>query len=104
MRPFGSIHLIRTYASTARRSRLPKAPLSLDHFLLRQRVLGFYRTIVRSCFKLPGSTRREMIQYARGEFELRREETDLRKIRYLMSTGKADFDRLRGQMGGGLGR
>lgn len=45
-----------------------------------------------------------MIQYARGEFELRREETDLRKIRYLLSTGKADFDRLRGQVGGGLGR
>ena len=90
----------RTYAtstSTIHRSRLrTKPPLSLDHFILRQRVLAFYRTIVRACNKVPPAIREEMRQYARVEFERQKEVEDLRKIRYLLSTGKAEFDRLMG--------
>ena len=92
--------LSRTYAtstSTIRRSRLAnKPPLSLDHFLLRQRVLAFYRTIARACDRIPSPIREEMREYARAEFERQKGVEDLRKIRYLLSTGKAEFDRLMG--------
>ena len=92
--------LSRTYAtstSTIRHSRLAnKPPLSLDHFLLRQRVLAFYRTIVRACDRIPSPIREEMREYARAEFERQKDVEDLRKIRYLLSTGKAEFDRLMG--------
>jgi len=96
---------IRTYATIASRkhpTRLPpnKIPLSLDHFLIRQRVLALYRSIVRACHKIPAPTRDEMRLYAREEFERRRNTGDLRQIRYLLSTGKAELDRLRGQVGG----
>ena len=98
-----SLHsLSRTYAtststSTTRRSRLAnKPPLSLDHFLLRQRVLAFYRTVFRACDRIPSPIREEMREYARGEFERQKDVEDLRKIRYLLSTGKAEFDRLMG--------
>jgi hypothetical protein len=89
--------------STKRPSRLSqinKPPLSLDHFLLRQRVLALYRTIIRTCHKLPSPTREELRHYAREEFEQRREVTELRQVRYLLSTGKAEYERMRGQVGG----
>ncbi len=41
-----------------------------------------------------------MRRYAREEFERRREVTEMRQVRYLLSTGKADFERFRGQIGG----
>ena len=98
MLPFHS--LSRTYAtSTIRPSRLRnKPPLSLDHFLIRQRVLALYRTIVRACYRIPSPIREEMREYARAEFERQKEVEDLRKIRYLLGTGKAEFDRLMGQI------
>ena len=37
-----------------------------------------------------------MREYARAEFERQKEVDDLRKIRYLLSTGKVEFDRLMG--------
>ncbi|KAL9138158.1 MAG: hypothetical protein Q9175_000629 [Cornicularia normoerica] len=91
------IPLVRNYATASTRSsRLPssKPPLSLDHFLLRQRVLSLYRTTVRACHKIPPPTREEMKKYAREEFEQHKAVEDLRKIRYLLSTGKAEFERL----------
>ena len=92
--------LARTYATTTSHpSRLPnKPPLSLDHFLLRQRVLAQYRTIIRACYKIPSPIREEMKGYAREEFERQRDVEDLRIIRYLLSTGKVEFDRLMGQI------
>ena len=92
--------LSRTYATTkSRPSRLQNKPrLSLNHFLLRQRVLAQYRTIIRACRKIPEPMRDEMRQYARGEFERQRGLEDMRSIRYLLSTGKAEFDRLMGQI------
>ena len=99
MLPF--LSLSRTYAtsSTIRRSLLANKPsLSLDHFLLRQRVLALYRTIIRACHRIPSPVREEMREYARAEFERQKGVEDLRKIRYLLSTGKAEFDRLMGQV------
>lgn len=93
--------LPRLYTTTAAvRPRVP--PLTLSHFLLRQRVLSLYRSIIRACRRLPPSTRDEMRLYAREEFEQRRNEGDLRTIRYLLSTGKAEFERV-GRLVGGVG-
>ena len=88
-----------------RPSRFPASsspPLSLDHFLLRQRAIALYRTIMRGCYKLPDPVARaEMREFARAEFERHRQETDLRTIRYFLSTGKADYDRLGKMVSGG---
>lgn len=98
------IILTRSYATASpRTSRLPptkKPPLSLDHFLLRQRAISLYRTITRACYKIPPPTRAEMKQYAREEFEQHRAVEDLRKIRYLLSTGRTEFERLGKQVSG----
>ncbi|TQS35637.1 hypothetical protein Golomagni_03939 [Golovinomyces magnicellulatus] len=72
--------------------------LSLNHvctlFIQRTKVLSLYRHIIRSsrCI-LDLAKRREMIQYVRNEFERNREVEDLVRIRYLVSTGKADWER-----------
>lgn len=74
-------------------SRFRQPPLSLDHFLQRQRVLSLWREIMRAIHKVPpSSTRDEMRQYARQGFELNRDVTDLTQIRYLISTGKTEFE------------
>ncbi|KAJ5096053.1 hypothetical protein NUU61_005409 [Penicillium alfredii] len=76
--------------------RLKKPAVSLDHFIQRQRVLAFWREIVRALNKIPpSSTRTELHSYARQEFERHREVTDLQHIRYLLSTGKSEFETMR---------
>ncbi|KAJ5579902.1 uncharacterized protein N7459_005887 [Penicillium hispanicum] len=77
-------------------SKLKKPAVSLDHFIQRQRVLAFWREVVRALNKIPpSSTRTELHAYARQEFERHREVTDLPHIRYLLSTGKAEFETMR---------
>ncbi|KAB8239706.1 complex 1 protein-domain-containing protein [Aspergillus alliaceus] len=77
-------------------SKLRKPAIGLDHFIQRQRVLGLWREIVRALHKIPNSpTREELRSYARHEFERHRNVTDLQHIRYLLSTGKAEFDTMR---------
>ena len=93
------ILLLRSYATTSPRISQPppskkSPPLSLSHFLLRQRALSLYRTIIRACYKIPPSAREEMKSYAREEFERHKDVDDSRKIRYLLSTGKTEFERL----------
>lgn len=74
-------------------NRFRKPPLSLEHFLQRQRVLSLWRKIVRAINRIPPSnTRNEMRQYARQNFELNRNVTNLTQIRYLVSTAKAEFE------------
>ncbi|KAJ5175235.1 uncharacterized protein N7482_001112 [Penicillium canariense] len=59
-------------------SKLKKPAISLDHFIQRQRVLAFWREIVRALHKIPpSSTRDELRSYARREFERHREVSDL---------------------------
>jgi hypothetical protein len=73
--------------------RFRKPPLDLDHFLQRQRVLSLWREIVKATNKIPPSnTRTEMRAYARHAFERNRNVTDLTQIRYLISTGKTEFE------------
>jgi hypothetical protein len=78
-------------------SRFSDKPLlSLDHFLQRQRVLEFYREVVRATNQLPvSSTRTEMKAFAREEFERNRTVEDITQIRYLVSTGKEQFRSMR---------
>ncbi|EON62609.1 hypothetical protein W97_01833 [Coniosporium apollinis CBS 100218] len=92
------ILLARSYATIAsRRSLQAKGPLlGLDHFLQRQRTLSLWRQIVRAINKIPpSSTKEEMRQYAREGFERNRNVTDLTHIRYLVSTGKVEFDSMK---------
>ncbi|KAL4941151.1 hypothetical protein BDV06DRAFT_195048 [Aspergillus oleicola] len=83
-------------ASSTRSSKLRKPAISLDHFIQRQRVIAFWREIVRALNKIPNSpTRSELRDYARTEFERHRNVTDLQHIRYLLSTGKSEFDMMK---------
>lgn len=82
---------IRSYA-TGPRSRLGET-LSLEHFLQRVRVLSLYRTIIRSTRRIADpNTRAETRRFAREEFERHRGVTDLNHIRYLLSSGKTEWE------------
>ncbi|OJJ41049.1 hypothetical protein ASPWEDRAFT_242207 [Aspergillus wentii DTO 134E9] len=82
--------------SRSQPSKLKKPAVSLDHFIQRQRVLGLWREIVRALNKVPNSpTKDELHSYARDEFERHRNVTDLQHIRYLLSTGKSEFETMR---------
>ena len=80
-------------------SRVPA--LSLSDFLLRQRVLSLWRDIVRATNKIPkdSPTRQELKTFAREEFERNRTVSDTTKIRYMVSTGRTQFDQMRGLLG-----
>ena len=109
-------HLIRTYATflpspapkapignrsartSPRPSRTSTAPSSLQHFLLRQRVINLYRSIMRATNQIPktSSTRQEMKTFAREEFERNRHVSDMVQIRYLVSTGRTELEKMMG--------
>jgi hypothetical protein len=76
-------------------SRLPSnkpPPSSLEAFIQRGRVLSLYRDILRNLFRIPKGKREEPISYAKNEFARNKHITDITQIRYLVSTGKAEFD------------
>lgn len=80
------------------KSKTPRRepPLSLEHFLLRSRVLGLYRTIIRAIYTIPDSeARKDPIAHARHEFGRNKGVRDTAQIRYLASTGKAEWDGMR---------
>ncbi|KAF4914202.1 LYR motif-containing protein 2 [Colletotrichum viniferum] len=82
---------IRSYSNGPAKSRLGKT-LSLDHFLQRSRALSLYREILRGTQRIADpTTRAESRRYARDEFERHRDVTDINHIRYLISTGKTEF-------------
>lgn len=71
--------------------------LSLDHFLLRQRVRVLWREILRACKNLPPSSQREMKIFAREEFIRNKQVSDTKHIRYLLSTGKEQLQQFQRQ-------
>lgn len=79
-------------SASSRPSRFP----TLAQFLLRSRVLALYRSTVRATNQIPHNspTRIEMKRFAREEFERHRAVTDESKIRYLLSTGKTEFEKM----------
>lgn len=90
-----SLRLLASPAAASRPRTKKPPPLSFDHFIQRQRVLGLWRTILRSLYKIPHDRRAEPVSYARGEFERNKHVKDISQIRYLISTGKAEFDGMR---------
>ncbi|KAF5518744.1 LYR motif-containing protein 2 [Colletotrichum aenigma] len=92
MPPFNPLwSAIRSYSNGPAKSRLGKT-LSLDHFLQRSRALSLYREILRGTQRIADpTTRAESRRYARDEFERHRDVTDINHIRYLISTGKTEF-------------
>ncbi len=68
--------------------------LNLSNFLLRQRVIALWRDVVRTTNKIPkgSSSRREMTEFAREEFERNKGVEDPVQIRYLVSTGKTQLE------------
>jgi len=84
----------RGYATHARPSKL-KGTMSLDHFLQRQRTIHFYRKILRGTKAIRDpATKKESRGFARAEFERHRHVTDLSHIRYLLSTGKTEWENM----------
>ncbi|KAI0879808.1 uncharacterized protein GGS22DRAFT_176775 [Annulohypoxylon maeteangense] len=82
----------RNYAAGSTKGRLGTA-LSLDHFLLRSRVLSLYRSVIRGTGRISDpTTRAETRNFARAEFERHRNVTDVGHIRYLLSTGKTEWE------------
>lgn len=71
-------------------------PLSLEHFLLRSRVLTLYRTILRAIYRIPDKdARRDPVNHAKNEFARNKNVRETAQIRYLVSTGKAEWDGMR---------
>ncbi|PHH66992.1 hypothetical protein CDD81_4387 [Ophiocordyceps australis] len=69
--------------------------LSLDHFLQRTRVIALYRTIIRGTRRIAdANTRAETRRHVRQEFERHRHVKDISQIRYLLSTGKTEWESL----------
>lgn len=94
---------IRNYVLAGPRRLNP--PLSLPAFLLRQQVLSLYRSILRTTHQLPKSapTRHELCDFARTELERNRSVDDLAHVRYLLSAGRAEVERLKDLVGGAIG-
>ncbi|KAI0594818.1 hypothetical protein F4775DRAFT_572639 [Biscogniauxia sp. FL1348] len=91
---------IRSYATDPAKSRLG-ATLSLEHFVQRSRALSLYRAILRGTRRIgDAATRAETRAYARAEFERHRRVTDLGHIRYLLSTGKTEWESMERYIGG----
>ncbi|PVI00408.1 hypothetical protein DM02DRAFT_527094 [Periconia macrospinosa] len=94
--------VLRSYATVSRPSRLKlrgKNPLGLDHFVQRQRALALWKDILRSTASIPdAATKKDMRDFARAEFEQHRHVTDLAHIRYLISSGKTQFDTMKSSL------
>jgi hypothetical protein len=96
--------MLRRYATVSAKpvSRLRargKSPLGLENFIQRQKVLALWRDIVRSINHIPdASTRSDMRRFARDEFQQHRNVSDLGHIRYLLSTGKTQFQTMKGSL------
>ncbi|SPQ26352.1 094a9726-03d4-4d0d-a82e-18c40e950008 [Thermothielavioides terrestris] len=64
-----------------------------SRFVQRARALALYRSILRSTRRIADPrTRAETRKFARGEFERNRGVTDIDHIRYLLSTGKTEWE------------
>ncbi|KAL1974321.1 hypothetical protein VTN31DRAFT_4525 [Thermomyces dupontii] len=80
-------------STSTRKRRFDKPTLTLDQFIQRRRVLGLWREIVRDIYRIPKSTTRtELLDYARTEFKRNKNVQDATQIRYLLSTGRSEYE------------
>ncbi|KAH9223002.1 hypothetical protein DL95DRAFT_254100, partial [Leptodontidium sp. 2 PMI_412] len=87
--------ICRSYASLAARKRPTglKSTISLDHFLQRTKALSLWRDIVRGSKKISDpSTRAETLRFSKEEFVRNKSVQDITQIRYLISTGKTQWE------------
>lgn len=91
MRPSPVLAAVKTFKASRPPTNRPPPP-SLEAFIQRGRVLGLYREILRNLFRIPKGKRDEPISYAKTEFARNKHVTDITHIRYLVSTGKTEFD------------
>nr|POF15479.1 lyr motif-containing protein 2 [Quercus suber] len=91
--------IAKTYATHATPKELSGKNqfLSLEHFLVRSKVISLWRNIARTIYQIPPSSaqRAELRTFARTEFERNRHVEDLAHIRYLVSKGKTEFDSMK---------
>ncbi|KAI1897417.1 hypothetical protein AGOR_G00083080 [Albula goreensis] len=67
-------------------SRLPTATFSLKQFLQRQKVLGLYRTMLRTIRQVPNENDRKYLRdWARDEFQRNKGATDQDAIRMMIT-------------------
>lgn len=73
----------------------PDAGLTLDHFLVRSKVVALYRSFIRNTRGLGDlRSRQETVSWVRAEFEQHKAERDLKKIKSLYSSGKRQLKQL----------
>uniref|UniRef100_W5NJY7 LYR motif-containing protein 2 n=2 Tax=Lepisosteus oculatus TaxID=7918 RepID=W5NJY7_LEPOC len=69
-------------------SRLPPTALTLKQFIQRQKVLGLYRSMLRTIRRVPDAADRQFLQsWAREEFRRNRGATDQDAIRMMITQG-----------------
>ncbi|KAG5726108.1 hypothetical protein E4T56_gene1301 [Termitomyces sp. T112] len=74
---------------------IPASELTLKHFILKQKVLNFYRHVIRASRVIPNPvTRRETIVWIRGEFEHNRHLTDISLIEDKLSVARREIKRI----------
>ncbi|KAM4050235.1 LYR motif-containing protein 2 [Anomaloglossus baeobatrachus] len=75
-------------------SRIPAAP-TLRQFLVRQRVLGLYRRILRTVRRIPDPADRGYVkEWARREFRTNKETSDEITVRMMISQGERQLQEL----------
>lgn len=69
-------------------SKLPKAALNLNQFLLRQKVLKLYRDLYRTINKIPDeASRKDMKLWLREDFRKNKSQTEEITIKMSMQVG-----------------
>ncbi|KAI4882684.1 hypothetical protein NFI96_024384 [Prochilodus magdalenae] len=77
-------------------SKLPPTALNLRQFLQRQRVLGLYRSMLRTIRQVPDEGDRKYLQdWAREEFKRNKEATNQDAIRMMITQAKNHLEELR---------
>ncbi|XP_043961649.1 LYR motif-containing protein 2 [Gambusia affinis] len=76
-------------------SRLPPAALSLKQFLQRQKVLGVYRSMLRTIRQVPGEADRKYLRdWAREEFKRNKNATNQDAIRMMITQATNHLEEL----------
>uniref|UniRef100_A0A8C5LN62 LYR motif-containing protein 2 n=1 Tax=Leptobrachium leishanense TaxID=445787 RepID=A0A8C5LN62_9ANUR len=76
-------------------SRLPPSALNLRQFLVRQQVLGLYRSILRAVHHIPDPADRQyMARWAREEFKRNKGESQEITIRMMITQGQKQLQEL----------
>ncbi|KAM3861185.1 LYR motif-containing protein 2 [Diretmus argenteus] len=76
-------------------SRLPPAAFSLKQFLQRQKVLGIYRSMLRTIRQVPDEADRKYLRdWAREEFKRNKNATDQDAVRMMITQATNHLEQL----------